>query len=102
MTTTDLVLDKLERATIEQHAATLATIQLCRTVLTAAKARSADDDDWLRLPSPTSRCPISHMSRSSLNRRIEEGKVRKKKIDNMTYYSGKDVRTYLNDSKPAA
>lgn len=97
------VLDRLQAAAETQHAATLATLQLCRTILTESKARGEDDDDWLRMPSPKARCPLSGWSRTSLVRRIEAGDVRKKKISGMAYYAGADVRAYLSKQPtPAA
>jgi hypothetical protein len=95
-TLTDEILDRLESATTELHAAQMALIQFSRTVLRDCAARAADDDNWLRLPSTAARCPISGWSRSSLNRRIAAGDVRKKKIQSMAYYSGTDVRKYIS------
>lgn len=97
-TTTEEILDRLEKAATELHLATLATIQLCRTILMESKARAADDDDWLRMPSHPARCPISRWSRSTLNHRIADGSVRKKKINGMSYYAGLDVQKYLRGS----
>ncbi len=98
-TTVEEVLDRLQQAAEAQHAATLATLQLCRTILMEAKARHEDDDDWLRMPPSKQRCPVSRWSRSTLNRHIEAGNVRRKRIGRMTYYSGADVRAWIANQK---
>jgi hypothetical protein len=97
MTATEAVLSRLEAAAMASHQATLATLQLCRSLLTESSARSADDDDWLRMPSQTKRCPISGWSRTTLNRHITSGDVRKKRISSCAYYSGADVRKLISD-----
>lgn len=97
MTATETVIARLEAATLAHHEATLATLQLCRSILTSSTARAADDDDWLRMPSQTKRCPISGWSRTTLNRHITSGDVRKKRISSCAYYSGSDVRKFISD-----
>lgn len=98
MDTTAQVLDRMEAAISELAKATAAVIQLARQQLYDAQARAEDDDDWRRLPMPKKRCIISNWSRSTLNRHIEEGHVRRKRIRRCVFYSGKDVRNYLNTS----
>ncbi len=95
MTTAEQILDRLERSAEEQHAATKAALQLCRTMMVDASARTADDDDWLRMPATGGTCPISGWSRTTLARHIRTGDVRKRSLRRMTYYSGADVRTAL-------
>lgn len=95
MSTAEQVLDRLDKALNEIHAASAAVIQFSRRQLEDTKARGEDDDDWRRLPTPTQRCPLSRWSRTTLNRRIDAGDVRRKRIGRMTYYSGADVRAWL-------
>lgn len=96
------ILDRLDRATEELHAASRAAIQLARATISHTTARSADGDDWCRLPSPKTRCPISDWSRSTLCRHISAGTIRAKSIKGCRYYALKDVREYLNGGEGAA
>lgn len=58
-------------------------------------AGPANDDQWTRLPSTKTRCPISGWSRSTILRHIDSGKVRTKSVGGSRYYSGADVLALL-------
>jgi hypothetical protein len=86
MTTIDAVLDQLE-------AATKAGLALARELAAARR----DGDEWMRMPPAKGHCPISRLSRSSLNRQIIAGKVRSKNVRGLKFYAGADVRRLLNE-----
>ena len=71
--------------------------RLARAVEHGATARHEDDDGWTRLPRPKDRCPVSGWSRSTVVKRITEGRVRAKSIGGARYYAAKDILTLLNE-----
>ena len=95
------ILDRLDRATVELHAASRAAIQLARATITHTTSRDVEGDDWCRLPTPKTRCPISNWSRSTVCRHITAGSVRAKSVRGSRYYALKDVRELINrESQP--
>jgi len=94
------VLDRLEAAVNEQHAAIKAVLRLARSQ--AATATHAADDDYmpLRMPAPRSRCLVSGYSRSTIEKLIREKAIRSKLGQgNTRFYSGADVRALLSNPK---
>ena len=89
------VLDRLDRATSELHAASQAAIQLAKATVKAAEARSADDDDWRRMPGRKERAE-GGWSLRKLQMQIAAGVIRKKSIIGCPYYSAADVRKIIN------
>jgi hypothetical protein len=94
MDSTTAVLDRLDRATAELHAATKAALELAKATVKATEARIADDDDWTRMPPRGERCREGWSLRS-LQREIEKKNVRKKRIGGFAYYSAADVRRLI-------
>ena len=89
-------LDRLDRATDELHAAAKAVLRLARSNERAAAAKSADPDEWTRLPNGTRRCPVSGWSRSTLIRREKTGSIRFKSVQGSTFYAAADVRRIIS------
>lgn len=89
------VLERLDRALVEVHAATQAALVLAKATVKATEARIADDDDWTRMPRRGERCPEGWSLRS-LQREIEKKNVRKKRIGGFAYYSAADVRKLIS------
>lgn len=98
MSTADNLLDALEKAITATNTASIALIRHSREEIRNAAARSADDDDWIRLPQPGKRCPITNWSRSTVIRRIEAKDIRSRTTGKMRYYSGTDVRKYITNA----
>lgn len=97
------ILDRLERASSELHAASRAAIDLVRIQSKEMAARIGPDDEWTRLPGDKCPCKISGWSRSKLKRLIASGQVRKKRATGSTFYSGADVRRLIDgDSSSVA
>ncbi len=90
------ILDRLDAAARELHAAYREASRLARALAANSAARAADDDDWLRLPARGGRCPLSGWSRSTVEARAAAGEVRSKRIGGMRYYAGADVRRILS------
>jgi len=88
------VLDRLDRALVEVHAATQAALTLAKATVKATEARIADDDDWTRMPRRGERC-AEGWSLRSLQREITKKTVRKKRIGGFAYYSASDVRKLI-------
>ena len=88
------LLDRLELATSELQAATMAVIALARS----QSASMGDDDQWTRLPAQKSKCQISGVSRGAINRLIALGTIRKRKVGKMAFYSAADWRAHLSDA----
>ncbi len=82
------ILDRLELATNELHEATKAALALARSQAGAL----ADNDQWTRLPPAGKRCPVSGMSRSSINLKAANGDIRKERRGGMAYYAASDCR----------
>lgn len=91
------LLDRQEQAMRSLYETNQRLLQLARTQAKELAARTADDDEWTRLPSKKDRerCRFSKWSLSTLNRRIESGEVRRKRIAGTTFYSGSDVRRLI-------
>ena len=102
VTTAELaILDRLDKATTELHAAAKAAITLARSQ--AASTAHAGDDDYmpLRMPTPGSRCPVSGYSRSTIEKLIREKAIRSKLGKGRTrFYSGADARALVNSEPP--
>ena len=88
------VIAQLERAAEENAKATRAAFALIRSQI----ASQADDDEWTRLPGTKNRCTVSNYSRTHVNRLIEAGTVRRKKVGTSTFYSAADMRRYIANS----
>lgn len=92
-------LDRLEGAMGALHEASLAALALARSQLEDARARGADADEWTRLPREGERCPVSGLSRSTINRRINDTdpkkRIRTKTLGSARYYSASDLRAQL-------
>lgn len=99
ITQTTILLDRLELAATELHAATLAAIRNARSIDANAIISQGDDDAWLRMPVSPSRCPISGISRTTIEKYGREKKVRTKLVDGKRYYSGADVRKYISETE---
>lgn len=56
-----------------------------------------EDDQWVRLPRIGDRCPITGLSRYSVGRMVDAGRVRKKHVNGVVYVSAKDLRQTLED-----
>jgi hypothetical protein len=95
------ILDALERATDALQRTTAAAIALARSQAEDARAKLADDDEWTRLPRVGERCPVSGLSRSTLNRRIfstdPAKRIRTKTHGKARYFSNADLRKQLTD-----
>lgn len=89
-------LEELDRATDALHAAAKAVLRLARSNERAAAAKSADPDEWTRLPNGTRRCPVSGWSRSTLIRRANAGDIRRKSVRGTTFYAAADVRRIIS------
>jgi hypothetical protein len=61
------------------------------------EARTADDDDWQRIPGRGERSE-GGWSQSKLYQQIRAGHVRKKKVAGFPYYSAADVRRMIAES----
>jgi hypothetical protein len=92
------ILERVEAAVDEMHAATLAAIRLARSIDANAISSQGDDDMWLRMPVSPRRCPLSGISRTTIEKNGREGSVRTKLVDGKRYYSGADVRKYIAKS----
>lgn len=87
MTELQAILNGLERST--------------KAALTLARELAAsrqDPDEWTRLPTTKSRCPVSNFSRSKVVRLIEAGAIRDKHVGKSRFYSCGDMRRYLAES----
>jgi len=95
---TDLAqaLASIDRAAETLAAATRAAVRIARQLAADTGARTADDDEWTRLPQPGHRCHVSAWSRSTILRRITEGRVRRRTVGGSTYYSAADVRRLIS------
>lgn len=82
------IYDQIAEASAQLAKATAAAAELLRVSRTA-------DDEWLRLPPASDRCPISGFSRSHIVRLTKAGTIRKKSVGAAAFYSGADLREYL-------
>lgn len=95
MDSASAVLDRLDRALVEVHAATQAALTLAKVTVKATEARASDDDDWTRMP-PRGGRSEGGWSLSKLREQIKAGHVRKKAAAGFTYYSAADVRRLIS------
>lgn len=95
------ILDQLESSTRALLEASAAAITLARAIVRDSQARTADDDEWTRMPLHPHRCPVSRWSRGTLDRRTKDGprgeppQVRRKSVGSTVYYSLADVRRLI-------
>lgn len=64
--------------------------------MTTRYTQVAYDDEFLRLPKPRQRCPISGLSRSTLVELINAGHIKAKKLRNRGSFRG--ITLILKDS----
>jgi len=69
------------------------------TALESGPAAVADPE-WLRMPSHPGRCPVSRLSRTTLNRLIAAGSIRSRKLGGARFYSAADVRRTIHTTNP--
>jgi hypothetical protein len=89
------VLDRLERAARDLHEAMQAAIRIARNQAKELQARTADDDEWLRMPGAKQKCPILGCSHGTIRRHIKDKKIRRKRAVGTTFYSGADARRLI-------
>lgn len=89
MTDATAILDQIAAASDQLSRATQAAADLLRH-------SRAGDDEWLRLPPASARCPISGFSRSHIVRLAKAGTIRRKSVGSSAFYSGADLRAYLS------
>jgi hypothetical protein len=88
----------LERATEALASATRAALRLAREESSRHQAARGEEDEWTRLPAADRRCPVSGWSRSTLLRRIQAGRVRRRTVGGTVFYSAADVRHLIAGS----
>jgi hypothetical protein len=68
------------------------------TIETAIGTR---DDQWFRMPQPKERCPLTHLSRSTLEAWIRRGLIRTRKEGGARFYNATDaLRHIAKDQSP--
>ena len=97
MNETTAVLDRLERAVRELHLAMLEGFKFVRLQAQQLSAKSADDDEWLRMPGAKQKCPVLGCSNGTIRRLITKGNIRRKRAVGTTFYSGADARRLLKE-----
>lgn len=76
--------------------ATAAAFALARSLAAESDARAADGDDWTRMPKKGERS-AEGMSRSTIERLQQSGKVRRKTVGGLSYYSAADARRVISN-----
>ncbi|MFT4175957.1 MAG: hypothetical protein QM627_04820 [Luteolibacter sp.] len=94
------VLERLDAATVELHAATQAALALARVANRELEAKLSDGDDWTRLPAEKGgRCPVSNWSRRTIFNRIKDGSIRSKHVGTAHFYSLADVQRLISEKE---
>lgn len=85
------VMENLERAVAALEEASRAAIALAKAQMEEARARTADDDQWTRMPRVGERCPATGLSRSTIIRHINSKKARSKLIGGTRFFAAADI-----------
>jgi hypothetical protein len=96
MNTLQEILDQQERTVEALYRSNKALAEIARNQARELAARTADDDEWTRMPGRGQRCKVSNWSRSKLNHLIEANKVRRKESCGSVFYAAADVRKLLS------